>query len=122
MMLIGLLEARLSIEDTIRNALKCLDIEPWRSKQRGDKIIVTASRWTAEITGQQYDKEATAKYLAAVSPENIAGLLAVIDGLRGEIEAMRDARDYSLSEDIQRDLVKIAYRVSMEMAKKEPAG
>lgn len=109
-------------EALIRNAHSCLDIEPWQSKQRGDKIIVTASRWTAEITGQQYEKEAVAKYLAAVSPENIAGLLAVIDGLRAEVEAMRSAKDYTLSEDIQRDLVKLAYRVSMEMAKKEPAG
>lgn len=106
-------------EALIRNALKCLDIEPWQSKQRGDKIIVTASRWTAEITGQQYDKEAVAKYLAAVSPENIAGLLAVIDGLRGEIEEMQAAKDYSLSEDIGRDLIRLAYRVNMEMAKKE---
>lgn len=109
-------------DEIIRNALSCIDMEPWQSKQRGEKIIVTASRWTAEITGQQYEKEAVAKYLAAVSPENIAGFLAVIDGLRGEIEAMRTAKDYSLSEDIQRDLVRIAYRVSMEMAKKEPAG
>lgn len=112
----------MSIEDTIRNAHKCLDIEPWHPKQRGDKIIVTASRWTAEITGQQYDKEAVAKYLAAVSPENIAGLLAVIDGLRGEIEEMQAAKDYSLSEDIGKDLIRLAYRVNMEMAKKEPAG
>lgn len=106
-------------EAIIRNALKCLDIEPWRSKQRGDKIIVTASRWTAEITGQQYEKEAVAKYLAAVSPENIAGFLAVIDGLRGEIEAMRAAKDYSLSEDIGRDLIRLAYRVNMETNKME---
>lgn len=104
-------------EETIRNALKCLDIEPWRSKQRGDKIIVTAPRWTAEITGQQYEKEAVAKYLAAVSPENIAGLLALIDGLRGEIDAMRSAKDYSLSEDIGRDLIRLAYRVNMEINK-----
>lgn len=102
-------------ESLIRNALSCIDREQWQSKQRGDKIIVTASRWTAEITGQQYDKEAVAKYLAAVSPENIAGLLAVIDGLRGEIETMRAAKDYSLSEDIGRDLIKLAYRVNMEM-------
>lgn len=106
-------------EDTIRNALSCIDREQWQSKQRGDKIIVKASRWTAEITGQQYDKEAVAKYLAAVSPENIAGLFAVIDGLRGEIEAMRAAKDYTLSEDIGRDLIRLAYRVNMEMAKKE---
>lgn len=109
-------------EEIIRNALSCIDREPWQSKQRGDKIIVTASRWTAEITGQQYEKEAVAKYLAAVSPENIAALLDVIDGLRAEVEAMRAAKDYTLSEDIQRGLVKLAYRVSMEMAKKEPAG
>lgn len=109
-------------ESIIRNALSCIDREQWKSKQRGDKIIVTASRWTAEITGQQYEKEAVAKYLAAVSPENIAGLLAVINGLRGEIEAMRDAKDYTLSEDIGRDLIRLAYRVNMEMAKKEPAG
>lgn len=108
-------------EDAIRNALSCIDREQWQSKQRGDKIIVTASRWTAEITGQQYDKEAVAKYLAAVSPENIAGLLALIDGLRGDIEAMLAAKDYSLSEDIGRDLIRLAYRVNMEMAKKEPA-
>lgn len=109
-------------EQSIRNALSCIDREPWQSKQRGDKIIVTASRWTAEITGQQYEKEAVAKYLAAVSPENIAGLLAVIDELRAEIEEMRAAKDYSLSEDIGRDLIRLAYRVNMEMAKKEPAG
>lgn len=109
-------------EEIIRNALSCIDLEQWQPKQRGDKIIVTASRWTAEITGQQYDKEAVAKYLAAVSPENIDGLFAVIDGLRGEIDAMRSAKDYSLSEDIGRDLIRLAYRVNMEMAKKEPAG
>ncbi len=109
-------------EEIIRNALSCIDREQWQSKQRGDKIIVTASRWTAEITGQQYDKEAVAKYLAAVSPENIAWLLALIDGLRGEIEAMRAAKDYTLSEDIGRDLIRLAYRVSMEMAKKEWKG
>lgn len=110
-------------EDNIRNALRCLDIEPWQSKQRGDKIIVTASRWTAEITGQQYDKEAVAKYLAAVSPENISALLAVIDVLRREIEEIRAAKDYSLPEDIGRDLIRLAYRVNMEMQeKKEPAG
>ncbi|QHJ82436.1 MAG: hypothetical protein [Bacteriophage sp.] len=114
-------------EDTIRAAHRCLDIEPWQSKQRGDKIIVTASRWTAEITGQQYDKEAVAKYLAAVSPENIAWLLALIDGLRYEIKEMQAAKDYSLSEDIGRDLIKLAMRANIElqrgnMAKKEPAG
>ncbi len=102
-------------EDLIRAALSCIDREQWHSTQRGDKIIVTASRWTAEITGQQYEKEAVAKYLAAVSPENIAGFLAVIDGLRAEIEAMRAANDYSLSEDIGRDLIRLAYRVNMEM-------
>lgn len=114
-------------EQSIRNALSCIDREPWQPKQRGDKIIVTASRWTAEINGQQYDKEAVAKYLAAVSPENIAGLLEMIDGLRAEIEAMRAAKDYSLSEDIGRDLISLAMRANVElqrgnMAKKEPAG
>lgn len=114
-------------EEIIRNAISCIDREPWHPKQRGDKIIVTASRWTAEITGQQYEKEAVAKYLAAASPENIAGLLAVIDGLRGEIEAMRADKDYSLSEDIGRDLIRLAMRANVElqrgnMTKKEPAG
>lgn len=95
-------------ESLIRNALKCLDIEPWQSKQRGDKIIVTASRWMAEITGQQYEKEAVAKYLAAVSPENVAGLLAVIDGLREQIKS----RGYD--DDIWHNIVKLHM--------KEPAG
>lgn len=104
-------------EDIIRAAHRCIDREQWHPKQRGDKILVKSERWTAEITGQQYEKEAVAKYLAAVSPENIAGLLAVIDGLRGEIEAMRAAKDYSLSEDIGRDLIRLAYRVNMEINK-----
>lgn len=109
-------------ESLIRNALSCIDREQWHPKQRGDKIIVKAERWEAVITGQQYEKEAVAKYIAAVSPENIAGLLAVIDGLRREISIMTAAKDYSLSEDIGRDLIRLAYRVNMEMAKKEPAG
>ncbi len=111
------------IEQTIRNALSCIDPEQWHPKQRGDKILLKSERWTAEITGQQYDKEAVCKYIAAVSPENIAGLLVVIDSLRAEIDDMRANKDYSLSEDVQRDLIKLAYRVSMEMVrKKEPAG
>jgi hypothetical protein len=115
MMWIGLLEVRLSIEDTIRGAVQCIDREQWHPKQRGDKILLKSERFTAEITGAQYDKEAVCKYIAAVSPENIAGLLKVIDTLRAEISDMRAQKDYSLSEDIQRDLVKLAFRVSMEM-------
>lgn len=95
-------------EEIIRGALICIDREPWHPKQRGDKIIVTASRWTAEITGQQYDKEAVAKYLAAVSPENIAGLLAVIDGLREQIKS------HGYDDDIWHNIVKLHM--------KEPAG
>lgn len=109
-------------ENTIRAALSCIDREQWHPKQRGDKIIVKSERFTAEITGAQYDKEAVCKYIAAVSPENIAGLLSVIDGLRAEISDMRAQKDYSLSEDIGRDLIRLAYRVNMEMVKKEPAG
>lgn len=109
-------------EQTIRAALKCIDPEQWHPKQRGDKILLKSERWTAEITGQQYDKEAVCKYIAAVSPENIAGLLSVIDSLRAEISDMRAQKDYSLSEDIGRDLIRLAYRVNMEMVKKEPAG
>ncbi len=111
-----------SPEQTIRNALKCSDREQWHPKQRGDKIIVKSERFTAEITGAQYDKEAVCKYIAAVSPENIAALLAVIDELRAEISDMRAQKDYSLPEDIGRDLIRLAYRVNMEMVKKEPAG
>ncbi len=106
-------------EKTIRAALKCIDPEQWQPKQRGDKILLKSERWTAEITGQQYDKEAVCKYIAAVSPENIVGLLAVIDGLRAEIDDMRANKDYALSDDVQRDLIKLAYRVSMEMVRKE---
>lgn len=110
-------------EDTIRNALSCIDREQWKPKQRGDKILLKSERWTAEITGAQYDKEAVCKYIAAVSPENIASLLAVIDSLRAEMDDMRANKDYALSDDVQRDLIKLAYRVSMEMVrKKEPAG
>ncbi len=109
-------------ESLIRAALSCIDREQWHPKQRGDKIIVKAERFTAEITGAQYDKEAVCKYIAAVSPENIAGLLTVIDSLRSEISDMRAQKDYSLSEDIGRDLIRLAYRVNMEMVKKEPAG
>lgn len=112
----------MSIEDTIRAAHKCIDLEQWQPKQRGDKILLKSERWTAEITGAQYDKEAVCKYIAAVSPENIAVLLGVIDGLRAEISDMRAQKDYSLSEDIGRDLIRLAYRVNMEMVKKEPAG
>lgn len=116
-------------EQTIRNALSCIDPEQWQPKQRGDKILLKSERWTAEITGvvsegpsyTQYDKEAVCKYIAAVSPENIAGLLAVIDGLRAEIDDMRANKDYALSDDAQRDLIKLAYRVSMEMVRKERA-
>lgn len=114
-------------ESIIRNALSCIDPEQWHPKQRGDKILLKSERWTAEITGQQYDKEAVCKYIAAVSPDNIASLLAVIDGLRAEISDMRAQKDYSLSEDIGRDLIKLAMRANMElqrgnMMKKEPAG
>lgn len=109
-------------ESIIRAALSCIDTEQWHPKQRGDKIIVKSERFTAEITGAQYDKEAVCKYIAAVSPKNIAGLLAVIDDLRAEISDMRAQKDYSLSEDIGRDLIRLAYRVNIEMAKKEPAG
>jgi len=91
----------LSIEDTIRGALKCTDREQWHPKQRGDKIIVKSERFTAEITGAQYDKEAVCKYIAAVSPENIAGLLAVIDSLRHEIKS----RGYD--DDIWGNIVKL---------------
>ena len=104
---------------SIRNALSCIDPEKWHPKQRGDKILLKSERWTAEITGPQYDKEAVCKYIAAVSPENIASLLAAIDGLRAEIDDMRANKDYALSEDVQRDLIKLAYRVSMEMVKKD---
>lgn len=111
-------------EQTIRGALSCIDREQWHPKQRGDKIIVKGDRFIAEINGKTVgDKEAVCKYIAAVSPENIAGLLAVIDELRAEIDEMRANKDYSLSDDVQRDLIKLAYRVSMEMVrKKEPAG
>lgn len=109
-------------EQTIRAALSCIDREQWHPKQRGDKILLKSERWTAEITGAQYDKEAVCKYIAAVSPENIAGLLAIIDGLRAEISDMGAQKDYSLPEDIGRDLIRLAYRVNMEMVKKEPAG
>ena len=108
-------------ESLIRNALSCLDLEQWQPKQRGDKILLKSERWTAEITGQQYDKEAVCKYIAAVSPENIAVLLAVIDSLRAEISDMRAQKDYSLPEDIGRDLIRLAYRVNMEMVKKDKA-
>ena len=108
MMWIGLLEVRLSIEETIRLAVKCIDPEQWHPKQRGDKILLKSERFTAEITGAQYDKEAVCKYIAAVSPENIAGLLAVIDGLRGEIKS----RGYD--DDIWGNIVKLHM--------KEPAG
>jgi len=88
-------------EKTIRNALSCIDPEQWQPKQRGDKILLKSERWTAEITGQQYDKEAVCKYIAAVSPENIAGLLMVIDGLRAEIKS----RGYD--DDIWGNIVKL---------------
>lgn len=109
-------------ESIIRAAHKCIDREQWKPKQRGDKILVKSERWEAEIKGDQYDKEAVAKYLAAVSPENIAVLLAEMDELR------KAAGDYKLSEDIRHSLVKLAYRVNMDMvqngvvSKKEPAG
>jgi len=107
----------MAAESLIRKALSCIDREQWKPKQRGDKIMVKSERWTAEITGQQYDKEAVAKYLAAVSPENIAALLVEMDELR------KAAGDYKLSEDIRHSLVKLAYRVNMDMvSKKEPAG
>ncbi len=95
-------------EQTIRAALSCIDPEQWHPKQRGDKIIVKSERFTAEITGAQYDKEAVCKYIAAVSPENIAGLLAVIDSLRAEIKS----RGYD--DDIWGNIVKLHM--------KEPAG
>lgn len=95
-------------EQTIRNALTCIDPEQWHPKQRGDKIIVKSERFTAEITGAQYDKEAVCKYIAAVSPENILALLAVIDGLREEIKS----RGYN--DDIWGNIVKLHM--------KEPAG
>lgn len=88
-------------ESLIRNALACIDREQWHPKQRGDKILLKSERWTAEITGQQYDKEAVCKYIAAVSPENIAGLLAVIDSLRAEIKS----RGYD--DDIWGNIVKL---------------
>lgn len=105
-------------EEIIRAAHRCIDREQWHPKQRGDKILVKSERWTAEITGQQYDKEAVAKYLAAVSPENIAVLLAEMDALREQIKDMR--AQSSMSEDLPRDLIRLAYRI--QMAKKEPAG
>lgn len=88
-------------ESLIRAAISCIDPEQWHPKQRGDKILLKSERFTAEITGAQYDKEAVCKYIAAVSPENIAGLLAVIDGLRAEIKS----RGYD--DDIWGNIVKL---------------
>lgn len=103
-------------ESLIRKALSCIDREQWKTVRNGDKIRVKGERFMAEVTGAVYDAEALASYLAAVSPENIAALLVEMDALR------KAAGDYTLSEDIGRDLIRLAYRVNMEMAKKEPAG
>lgn len=114
-------------EAIIRKALSCIDREQWKPVRNGDKIRVKGERFMAEVTGLRsadgepsyavYDAEALASYLAAVSPENIAALLVEMDALR------KAAGDYKLSEDIRHSLVKLAYRVNMDMLdKKEPAG
>lgn len=104
-------------ESLIRKALSCIDREQWKPVRNGDKIRVKSSRFQIEVTGGIYDSEALASYLAAVSPENIAALLVEMDELR------KAAGDYKLSEDIRHSLVKLAYRVNMDMvSKKEPAG
>ena len=95
-------------ESLIRKALSCIDREQWNPKQRGDKILVKSERWEAEIKGDQYDKEAVAKYLAAVSPENIAALLVEVDELRNRIKSN------GYDDDIWHNIVKLNM--------KEPAG
>ena len=104
-------------EPLIRKAIACIDREQWKPVRNGDKIRVKSSRFQIEVTGGIYDSEALASYLSAVSPENIAALLVEMDELR------KAAGDYKLSEDIRHSLVKLAYRVNMDMvSKKEPAG
>ena len=102
-------------EAIIRKALGCIDREQWKPVRNGDKIRVKSSRFQMEVTGGIYDSEALASYLAAVSPENIAALLVEMDALR------KAAGDYKLSEDIRHSLVKLAYRVNMDMVQKERA-
>lgn len=104
-------------EAIIRKALKCIDREQWKPVRNGDKIRVKGERFMAEVTGAVYDAEAMASYLAAVSPENIAALLVEMDALREQIKDMR--AQSSMSEDLPRDLIRLAYRI--QMAKKEPA-
>lgn len=99
----------MSHEAIIRKALSCIEREQWRPVRNGDKIRVKGDRFMAEVTGAVYDSEALASYLAAVSPENIAALMVEMDELR------KAAGDYSLSEDIRHSLVKLAYRVNMDM-------
>lgn len=104
-------------ESLIRKALACIDREQWKPVRNGDKIRVKSSRFQIEVTGGIYDSEALASYLSAVSPDNIAALLVEMDELR------KAAGDYKLSEDIRHSLVRLAYRVNMDMVnKKEPAG
>lgn len=95
-------------EVIIRKALSCIDAEQWKPVRNGDKIRVKGERFMAEVTGAVYDAEAMASYLAAVSPENIAALLAVIDGLREQIKSS------GYDDDIWHNIVKLNM--------KEPAG
>lgn len=98
-------------EAIIRKALQCIDREQWKPVRNGDKIRVKGERFMADVTGAVYDAEALASYLAAVSPDNIAALLVEMDELR------KAAGDYKLSEDIRHSLVKLAYRVNMDMVR-----
>ena len=98
-------------EAIIRKAFGCIDREQWKPVRNGDKIRVKGERFQMDVTGGIYDSEALASYLSAVSPENIAALLLEMDELR------KAAGDYKLSEDIRHSLVKLAYRVNMDMVR-----
>lgn len=95
-------------EQTIRNALSCIDREQWKPVRNGDKIRVKGERFMADVTGAVYDSEAMASYLAAVSPENIAALLVEMDALRNRIKSN------GYDDDIWHNIVKLNM--------KEPAG
>lgn len=94
----------MSLDEKFKKSLSSIDFDRLKPVKRGDDVYVLAGDLQIAITGNQYDAEAAAKYLEAVSPEYIRGLVEEISRLKKVIES----RGYN--DDIWNNIVKLHIR------------